>query len=45
VLGRDPSPKAVEARLKATARPLGPPASYGAGLIDAAAATAAAPAG
>jgi serine protease len=45
VLGPDPSPKAVEARLKATARPLGPPASYGAGLIDAAAATAAAPAG
>jgi serine protease len=39
VLGRDPSPRAIEARLKATARPLGPAKSYGAGLIDAAAAT------
>jgi serine protease len=39
VLGRTPSPAAIEARLKATARPLGPVSSYGAGLIDAAAAT------
>jgi serine protease len=39
VIGRDPSPAAVEARLKATARPLGPASSYGAGLVDAAAAT------
>jgi serine protease len=47
VLGPAPSPKAIEARLKATARPLGPVSSYGAGLVDAAAATAppAAPAG
>jgi len=46
VIGRDPSPSAVEARLKATARDLGvpgPDSRYGAGLIDAAAATAAAP--
>jgi serine protease len=46
VLGSDPSPAAVEARLKATARDLGAPGPdprYGAGLIDAAAATAAAP--
>jgi serine protease len=39
VLGADPTPAAVEARLKATARPMGPASSYGAGLIDAAAAT------
>jgi serine protease len=42
VLGRRrPSPKAVEARLKATARDVGPPGvdpRYGAGLLDAAAA-------
>jgi serine protease len=40
VIGRNPTPGALEARLKATARPLGPPTSYGAGLVDAAAATA-----
>jgi serine protease len=43
VLGPRPSPGAIEARLKATARDLGPPgpdSRYGAGLIDAAAATA-----
>lgn len=43
VLGRDPSPDAIEARLKATARDLGAPGYdrlYGAGLIDANAATA-----
>jgi serine protease len=43
VLGPRPSPAAVEARLKATARDLGipgPDRNYGAGLIDAAAATA-----
>jgi serine protease len=39
VLGAHPTPAAIEARLKATARPMGPVASYGAGLIDAAAAT------
>jgi serine protease len=39
VIGTDPTPEAIEARLKATARPLGPVTSYGAGLIDAAAAT------
>jgi serine protease len=39
VLGPHPAPAAIEARLKATARPLGPAANYGAGLIDAAAAT------
>ncbi|MDP8942659.1 MAG: S8 family serine peptidase [Actinomycetota bacterium] len=42
-LGRDPSPAAVEARLKQAARDLGPPGRddrYGAGLIDAAAAIA-----
>jgi serine protease len=40
--GANPSPAAVEARLKATARDLGAPgpdASYGAGLVDLAAAT------
>ena len=40
VVGRDPSPAAVIRRLKETARPLGPSSHYGAGLIDAAAATA-----
>jgi serine protease len=40
VIGKRPTPEAIEARLKATARPLGPVTSYGAGLIDAAAATA-----
>jgi serine protease len=42
VLGPDPPPAAVEARLKATARDLGAPGPdihYGAGLIDAGAAT------
>ena len=46
VLGPRPSPAAVETRLKATARDLGVPGPdnrYGAGLIDAAAATAPAP--
>jgi serine protease len=40
-LGRHPSPAALEARLKATARdlgPRGPDARYGAGLVDAGAA-------
>jgi serine protease len=40
--GRNPTPAAVEARLKATAKDLGTPgsdASYGAGLLDLAAAT------
>jgi serine protease len=43
VLGRHPSPAQVTARLRATARRLGAPsdqALYGAGLLDAAAATA-----
>jgi serine protease len=43
VLGRHPTPAQIVARLKATARPLGGPgdrALYGAGLVDAAAATA-----
>jgi serine protease len=42
LLGGKPSPTAVLARLEQTARDLGPPgkdADYGAGLIDAAAAT------
>jgi serine protease len=42
LLGRKPSPAAVLARLEQTARDLGPPckdADFGAGLIDAAAAT------
>jgi serine protease len=39
VIGRNPTPEAIEARLKATARPLGAASSYGAGLVDAAAAT------
>jgi len=43
VLGRHPTPAQIEARLRATARPLGGPSDsrlYGAGLLDAAAATA-----
>jgi serine protease len=43
VLGRHPSPAQVAARLRATARPLGGPGDsrlYGAGLVNAAAATA-----
>ncbi len=43
VLGPHPSPDALAARLERTARPLGPPGDvghYGAGLLDAAAATA-----
>ncbi len=43
VLGPNPTPRAVEAHLEATARDLGPPGfdnRYGAGLVDAAAATA-----
>jgi serine protease len=43
VLGPKPTPDAIEARLKATARDLGVPGPdnlYGAGLVDAAAATA-----
>jgi serine protease len=44
VLGRDPSPAAIETRLKDTARDLGTTPGrdelYGAGLVDAAAATA-----
>jgi len=46
VLGRRPSPDAIEAHLKATARDLGGPGpdlSYGAGLVDATAATTPAP--
>jgi serine protease len=39
VLGPKPSPDAIIRRLKATARLLGSPRHYGAGLIDAAAAT------
>ena len=42
VLGPDPKPAAVSARLLATARDLGVPGAdnrYGAGLLDAAAAT------
>ncbi len=42
VLGPHPSPDALAARLERTARPLGPPGDvghYGAGLLDAAAAT------
>ncbi|MDQ3632867.1 MAG: S8 family serine peptidase [Actinomycetota bacterium] len=42
VLGPDPTPAAVEARLKSTARDLGPPGSdrrYGSGLLDAETAT------
>jgi len=43
VLGRHPTPAQVAARLRATARPLGGPSDsrlYGAGLVDAGAATA-----
>ena len=43
VVGRNPSPDAVERRLEATARDLGPPgydARYGAGMVDAGRATA-----
>jgi serine protease len=40
VLGKHPTPDAIVARLKATARKLGDANHYGAGLIDAAAATA-----
>jgi serine protease len=43
VIGRDPSPKAVEQRLEATARDLGTPgydARYGFGMVDAGRATA-----
>jgi serine protease len=43
VLGPHPTPAAVERRLEATARDLGPPGRdpvYGAGLVDAGAATA-----
>jgi len=42
VIGPDPTPAAIETRLKATARDLGAPGPdnrYGAGLVDAAAAT------
>jgi serine protease len=41
VLGKNPSPTAVERHLEATARDLGPPGfdnRYGHGLVDAAAA-------
>jgi serine protease len=47
VIGAHPAPDAIEARLKATARDLGAPGPdplYGAGLIDATAATTPAPA-
>jgi serine protease len=43
VLGPDPTPDAIEQRMKATARDLGPPGPdefYGAGMVDAGAATA-----
>ena len=43
VIGRHPSPTAIERRLQSTATPLGPRRHYGAGLLDAAAATAPAP--
>ena len=42
ILGPDPTPEAIERRLEQTARDLGPPGPdehYGAGLLDAAAAT------
>jgi serine protease len=39
-LGPDPTPAQVEARLEETARPAGPAARYGAGIVDAAAALA-----
>lgn len=38
--GDDPAPRALKRRLKRTARPIGPPRIYGAGLLDAAKATA-----
>lgn len=47
VIGPHPTPEAIVARLERTARPLGPAGDvghYGAGLLDAAAATAPAPA-
>ncbi len=44
VLGRNPSPRAVEERLEETARATDRPDRYGAGLIDAAAALGAPPA-
>jgi serine protease len=37
-LGTNPSPRAVEAHIEATARPTDRPDRYGAGLVDAAAA-------
>jgi hypothetical protein len=37
-LGRNPSPRAVEEHIEATARPTDRPDRYGAGLVDAAAA-------
>ena len=43
VLGPDPAPRDIRERLLSTARDLGPPGPdncYGAGLVDAAAATA-----
>jgi serine protease len=40
VIGPHPTPDAIVARLEGTARKLGDPSHYGAGLIDAAAATA-----
>ena len=40
VIGRNPSPDAIERRLKSTAQRLGAARRYGAGLIDAGAATA-----
>jgi serine protease len=43
VIGHHPTPAAIERRLRETARPLGPAEHYGAGLLDAAAATAPAP--
>jgi serine protease len=42
VLGTRPSPKSLQNRLKATARKLGPASAYGAGIVDAGAATSAA---
>ena len=40
VVGRNPTPGTLERRLESTARVLGPEAEYGAGLLDAARATA-----
>ena len=42
VIGRDPSPRRLRSHLQATARPVGSRSRYGAGLVDAARATAAA---